>query len=322
MNSKSLLRPLLAVITLVGLTVVCFKYLDIDAMRQAWQSFSWSACGLLLMLPVLYLLFKSYRFYLLLRPLTSAPAKDIMMGYAASQAASLLPGGVAMRAAMMARLGVPVERSSGPVLANSACDQLFLLLVGLGLCYRYPELRMTALGLTGVLLFMVAVVWHPKSRAWIASSLGGVAQRLDKQKWLERFFECLSILCNLNLFWKAMFWTTLANLVSLTTLGTVVYSFGLPVEPAVLTAAYVIPNLLGRLSPLPAGAGVIEAGMVGFIATQSAMGQNEAAVVTIIFRIVDVVLPAIYGALCHLLPAPSSDASLEKVSATPARVVP
>ena len=317
MNKSSIfLRGLLGLLTLVGLVVACYKYLDIHAMWQAWERFSWSTWGLFLILPVFYLGFKAYRFTLLLEPISSASKSAVMTGYASSQAASLLPGGVAMRAAMMHRLGVPLEKSSGPVLANSAADQLLLLIVGLGLCYYYQELRASAFGLTALLLVLVIVLSVKTSRDWVCEVLKNLAGRMGQEEKLEKFFSTIPYLCNLELFGKVMFWTVLANAVSMITLTAVVYSLDLPVDLWALTAAYVIPNLLGRLSPFPAGAGVVEAGMVGFMAAQTGMSPDQAAVTTVIFRVVDVLMPALYGALCHLLLMPSDEQVREWTAAS------
>ncbi|MCA9775565.1 MAG: flippase-like domain-containing protein, partial [Candidatus Eremiobacteraeota bacterium] len=281
-KNSNFLRGLLGALTLVGLVVACYKYLDVHAMWQAWERFSWSTWGLFLVLPIFYLGFKAYRFYQLLEPISDAYRSAVMTGYASSQAASLLPGGVAMRAAMMHRLGVPVEKSSGPVLANSAADQFLLLTVGLVLCYYYQELRTSAFGLTALLIFLTVVLSVRSSRDWVAGLLRKAARKVNQEEKLEKFFENLPYLCNLELFGKAMFWTLLANLVSMVTLVAVVYSLDLPVDLWALTAAFVIPNLLGRLSPLPAGAGVVEAGMVGFMAAQAGMSYDQAAVATVI----------------------------------------
>lgn len=281
--------------------VAGYKYLDLQAMSKAWREFTWGAWGWLLLLPALYLAFKSLRFTVLMRPVSKAPARDIVAGYAASQAASLLPGGVAMRAAMMHRVGVPVEVSSGPILANSGMDQFVLLLGGLALGYYYPELRTSAFILTAILLVLVALLAFAPTRLWIRARLEGFANRFDHKDKVSGFCDRLPELLDARVFVQALLWSILANAVSLSVLCVVVYYLGFPVDPWPLAAAFVIPNLLGRLSPLPAGAGVVEAGMVGFMAAQTPMSYDQAAVATVLYRIADVVVPALYGALCHAL---------------------
>lgn len=295
-----------AALTLVGLVWAGYKYLDINAMMKAWERFSWSALSWLLILPAFYLGFKSLRFVRLLAPLSDAPKSDVMAGYAASQAASLLPGGVAMRAAMMLRLGVPLEKSSGPVLANSASDQFFLLSVGLVLCYYYEDLRTSAFVLTTLLLILSAFLYFETTRNLLKGALLKVGSKFNQTERVEAFLASFRELCDWRLFGWVMLWTTLANLVSMIALCLIVASLDFPVEPWPLAAAFVVPNLLGRLSPLPAGAGVVEAGMIGFMAAQTSMSYDQAAVVTVLFRVVDILLPAFYGGLCHLLFLPKA----------------
>lgn len=298
MNKKSL-STALSVLTLAGLALAAYRYLDAKALTEAWNSFSWDVWGLLLILPALYLALKAFRFVELMKPVSKAEAADVGLGYAASQAASLLPGGVAMRAAMMARIGVPPEESSGPVLANSFSDQLILLGAGLYLCYYYPQLRPTAIGLTLLLVVTLLALWQPSSRKFLAGTLKNLAQRLGQGERIERFYQQLAKLKDAGLWARVLGYSLLANAVSLIILVTVTGALGFRVQPWPLAAAFVVPGLLGRLSPLPAGAGVTEAGMVGFLATQTSMNFNEAAVATLIFRMADVILPALYGFLCY-----------------------
>jgi uncharacterized protein (TIRG00374 family) len=319
MRSKphgAILRAFLGALTIIGLTVAGYRFLDYEALMKAWNRFSWGSVTWLLLLPALYLAAKGCRFRELVRPVSSASTKPVFLGYVASQAASLLPGGVAMRAAMMHRVGVPVEKSSGPILANSGADQLFLLSAGLLLCYYYSELRTTAFILTTLLLLMIAALYFETSRTWLKERLLGLGSRFNQQQRMERMLDSLPYLADLSLFARTMAWTVAANTASIVALLLIVDSLGFKVEPWPLVAAFVVPNLLGRLSPLPAGVGVVEAGMVGFMTAQTSLTLNQAAVATVIFRVVDILLPAVYGGLCHLFFLPSEfDASQPKGAA-------
>ncbi|MGE0493116.1 MAG: YbhN family protein [Vulcanimicrobiota bacterium] len=294
MNTTTLNR-VLSVLTLVGVFVAGFKYLDAQAMRSAWQHFSWSSLGLMVFLSAVYLLAKAARFCILMEAVTEVDRRSVLWGYAGSQAASLLPGGVAFRAATMSQLGVPVEKTAGPVLANSGLDQFFLLVTGIVLCYWYPQLRIPAVVLSLLLLALITVLAIEKSRAWIK---GGLRKVLPEDR-CNNFFEAMALLWDRRVLGWSLFWTTLANLTSVGNLFLVVYALDLPFEPWPLAAAFVIPTLLGRLSPLPAGAGVTEAGMVAFMAQKTSLSLNQAAVATAVFRVVDVILPAVYGLIIY-----------------------
>lgn len=298
---KNKVTRVLSVLTLVGLVVAAGKYLEPEALERAWDEFSWHYIALLLALPVAYLYFKAKRFSLLLSTTHDSSKRAVEVGYAASQAASLLPGGVAFRSATMTELGVPVEKSMGPVLLNSAMDQFVLLVAGIIAAYWYPQLRFSALVLTATLIVLIAVLSFETSRGMVKSGLLGCAAKWNGEERMSTFFESVGELAGTHTFLPGLGWSVAANAVSLFTLGLVVHALELPVHPLPLLAAFVVPNLLGRLSPLPAGAGVTEAGMVAFMAHQAGLNVNEAAVATALFRLVDVVLPAFYGFLCYHL---------------------
>ncbi|MCA9795485.1 MAG: flippase-like domain-containing protein [Candidatus Eremiobacteraeota bacterium] len=294
MNTTTLNR-FLSVLTLVGVVVAGVKYLDPEAMGAAWQHFTWPSLGLMVVLSAFYLLAKAARFCILMGAVTEVDRSSVVWGYAASQAASLLPGGVAFRAATMSQLGVPVEKTAGPVLANSGLDQFFLLITGIVLCYWYPQLRIPAMVLTALLVVLIAVLANEGSRGWVKSAL----RRLLPEDRCDNFFEAMTLLWDRRVLGWSLLWTTLANLTSFSNLCLVVYALDLPLEPWPLAAAFVIPTLLGRLSPLPAGAGVTEAGMVAFMAGKTSLSLNQAAVATAVFRVVDVILPALYGLVIY-----------------------
>lgn len=292
---------LLSAVTLMGLVVAGFKYLDAGAMLHAWKQFTWHFLAIFLLLPIAYLYAKARRFSVLVAHLEVESDAAVRIGYAASQAASLLPGGVAFRSATMSELGIPMEKTVGPVLLNSALDQFVLLVVGLGAAWWYPQLRFSSFALTVLLILLVTVLAYSPSRAQVKRTLMWLAAKAEGEKRMKNFFESLRLALQKRTLGAGLAWSVLANAISLITLVLVVWALKLPVNPGPLTAAFVVPNLLGRLSPLPAGAGVTEAGMVAFMAHQAGMNVNEAAIATAVFRVVDVLLPALYGFLCYHL---------------------
>ena len=298
--SKKSVKYALAALTLVGLGVACWKYLDPAALSKAWTRMDWGAWGWLLVLPFVYLTLKSLRFYYLQSPLTRVSGFNIWHGYGASQAASLLPGGVAMRAATMNQLGISPERSAGPILLNSLSDQLCLLIMGLAACFFYPDLRTPALVVLAVFLGLGLLLWWERSRNYLAGLVRSLFLKFGGADRFDKFLESFEV-THRKASWTGIALTTLgANAVSVLILYIVVVSMDFEAELGALVAAFVVPQLLGRLSPLPAGAGVIEAGMVGFLQANSPMSVEQATVATLLFRTFDTIGPALYGALFHL----------------------
>jgi uncharacterized protein (TIRG00374 family) len=294
-------KRFVSVIMVVGLVFAAFKYLDIDLMVKAWKEFSWPSLAALLVLPFGYLSCKSWRFLLLMRATDpEVEAGPVLRGYLASQSLSLLPAGFAARSAMLTQAGIPAERSVGPVLANSFSDQFVLLTAGLFLAVWYPNLRVASLVLLAILVVLCLALWFETSRAKLISLLQALGKRFGHEEKIEEFTAACSAMANHSLLARTLALSLLANLVSYVTLCVVVASLGFKVEYWPLAAAFVIPNLLGRMSPLPAGAGVTEVGMVTFMAQQTAMGSSQAAAATALMRVFDVLVPALYGGVVYL----------------------
>jgi uncharacterized membrane protein YbhN (UPF0104 family) len=68
-----------------------------------------------------------------------------------------------------------------------------------------------------------------------------------------------------------------------------------------LFLAYILPAMLGRLSALPAGVGLTEAGMVGFLASASGVAAETATAAAAVFRIGTVFFQALLGGLVYFL---------------------
>jgi uncharacterized protein (TIRG00374 family) len=295
------LHHLLSVILVGGLILAAYRYLSWELMLEAWGKVSWTTLGLLLVLPAFYLLLKGWRFVLMMRTSQELDDRTVLAGYVASQSASLLPGGFAARSAILTQAGIPMERSVGPVLANSGMDQLVLLSCGLVLAAWYAEIRPAALTLSLLLLMVVALLTHPRSRSGMAGLLLGLSKRFGLGQKMADFQQTCWALVDGKLFFSTFILSLMADLMSYAILCLVVASLGFSVEYLPLAGAFVVPTLLGRLSPLPAGAGVTEAGMIVFLANQTAMTTNQAAAAATLMRVFDVVLPALYGALVYFL---------------------
>jgi uncharacterized protein (TIRG00374 family) len=317
------LKHIFSLIMVAGLAVAAYKYLDIHLMVKAWKKFSWSSLVVLLALPLGYMIAKSWRFLLLMRAADpEVEAGPVVRGFVASQALSLLPVGFAARSAMLTQAGIPAERSVGPVLANSFTDQFVLLVSGLFLAVWYPKLRMASLVLTAILAVSGLALRYEPSRAKILGMLEWLAVKVKQEEKLEEFLVACGAMASLSLMARTLTLSVLANLASYGILCVVVRSLGFEAEYWPLGAAFVIPNLLGRMSPLPAGAGVTEAGMVGFMAETTAMNASQAAAAVALMRLFDVVVPALYGGIVYLFAwrGEKEDAGAAPPGATPAAV--
>jgi len=74
---------------------------------------------------------------------------------------------------------------------------------------------------------------------------------------------------------------------------------GAHVPPMTLLLAFTLPTMLGRISAMPAGVGVTEAGMIGILDSAPGVTLDQAAAATMIFRVGTVFFAALAGALVY-----------------------
>jgi hypothetical protein len=109
----------LHVAVLVGVAMAGLKYINGDAFLKALQRFSWEYAPLILALSVGYVLVKGWRFVFLMRQFTDASRWMILRAYVAGQACTLLPGGMAARAALLDQVKIPVSDSAASIALSS-----------------------------------------------------------------------------------------------------------------------------------------------------------------------------------------------------------
>jgi uncharacterized protein (TIRG00374 family) len=253
----------------------------------------------MLLLSVGYIALKAYRFVPLMRPVTNLPAGTLFRGYLAGTAATLLPGGVAARAGLMSQAGVPVAASSAPVAFSSILDQVVFVGGALIAALWYPPARQPAAIILGVLLVGIMVFAIPFTRRWLARAADWVAQRVNALDEWRKFLQSMREVGEPRIMLVALALTVLGAVLHIFILDLAMRGVGAVVSIPVLFLAYVLPTMLGRLSGVPGGVGVTEAGMVGFLASTTLMDPDQALAAVAVYRIATVFFQALLGALVY-----------------------
>lgn len=282
---------------LIGLFIAGFKYLNGEDIKNAFQSFDYRYAPFVLGLAAAYLALLSWRFGFFFRPLLEKVQWwTIMKAYAAGQAATLLPGGVAARAGLLKQADVSVSKSAVPVAYSSFFTQLVLLMAALGAAIWVPNVRLTAFILLGVLLGVGALLFLPATRGYFARCANWVAGKFDaKEDWQDFLDNVEDSLDPLNL-GIATALTVAGVAVKIIALDLVVRGLGFSLPYSSLILAYVLPTILGRISGMPGGGlGVTEAGMVGYFTSASDMGSGAAFAAAALFRVATDLFGALLG---------------------------
>lgn len=300
-KGTSWLKYALHAAILIGLVVAAAKYLNGEEVLKALQEYNYAYVPLLLALSTGYILMKAWRFVILMRPVTDLDWQTMVRGYVAGTAATLLPGGIAARAGLMHQAGVSVERSAGPVALSSILDQAVFVVGALVAALFVQSARVPALILLGVVIALGAVLLFPFTRRKLLRAADWIAEKAGVEERWQGFLECLPDI----LTWKRLLITFGITAVALIPLIVILdlslRGLDVQVPYPTLFLAYILPTMLGRISALPAGVGVTEAGMVGFLASAAAADVDVVTAAVAIFRIATVFFQALLGAVIYFL---------------------
>lgn len=298
---KKYLKWGLNIAVLIGLIFAGFKYLNGDDIREAFQSFDYRYAPFILGLSAIYLAVLSWRFGFFFQPLIDKVKWwTLMKAYAAGQAATLLPGGVAARAGLLKQADVPISKSAVPVVYSSLFTQLVLLSAALIAAIWVQTVRVPALILLGVLLGVIALLILPATRRYLLSFADWVAAKFSaKDEWHD-FLENVQDSLDPFSLGVAVLLTVVGVALKIIALDLVIRGLGFSLPYSSLILAYVLPTILGRISGMPGGGlGVTEAGMVGYLTSTSDMGNGSAFAAAAMFRVATDFFIALLGGLIY-----------------------
>ena len=298
MKSKYL-KYVLHIVVIVGVIIAAVKYINGEEVLAALKSYNYAFAPALLALPALYLSMKAWRFVQLMRPVSDAPASVLFRGYVAGTAATLVPGGVAARAGLMEQAGVSLAKSGVPVALSSILDQVVFVGTALVAAFWFESVRIPALILLGILIVLGLLFAFPTSRRWLDRLATTIAKRFNFADQWKNLLRSGREVLNTRTILIALAITVAAFLVEVVVLDLSLRGFGFQVPYATLFFAYILPQMLGRLSALPAGVGVTEASMVGFLSSSAGIDPDTALAAAAIFRIATAFFQAFLGALVY-----------------------
>jgi uncharacterized protein (TIRG00374 family) len=288
-------------LVLLALVWAAFKYLRPEAVGDALERIDLTFLPVLLLLALLYIALKTWRFALCVGAIADLPFWRVAQSFLASQPLTLLPGGIAGRTLFLHQAGAPLGTAIVPTVMMSVLDQTVFILALFAAAFSFEGARTPAyIALTAMLLIAACLIL-PFSRK-LAISL---AHRLGKQykvtDHLKEFSQALEESTSpARLF--TLFCLTLADFfLTVLILDISLRSVGASADYSVLFLTYILPTMVGRFTILPGGVGLTEAGMVGTLASLAHLDINLAAAGVLVFRIASVLLQSGLGALVYFI---------------------
>jgi uncharacterized protein (TIRG00374 family) len=222
-----------------------------------------------------------------------------------------------------------------PSLLSSAILVLIAILgvAHLLVVHDLSTLQAVGFGLTLAILGLVAgvVLWGVHHRARLSSLAAGAAKRwaalrrktydpAPAQAAVGRLFSAWDTLRSGG--WRGLIVGAAANIVfDMGTLYLLFVAAGHPVSPGILLAGYGLPLLLGKVSFLPGGVGIVEGTMA---ALYDGLGVPDAVTVVVIlaYRLISFWLPTLLGFpmvpyLQRIVHKTNRDGIHEKILSTP-----
>jgi uncharacterized protein (TIRG00374 family) len=288
----------LAVFALLALAA--WRFLDFGRILAAFEGFRWSLAGPILLLSLVHLYLKAARFVVLLRPLTRLRAALLVRAYLAGQPATLIPGGIAARAALLMQCGLRPGAASGPILHSSLMDQVMFALATVLAALWYPGARPVALtilevaGVIGGLLLL-----RPIRRAG-GRLLHALAHRIGQGEHWDSFTSALESIHNPLTISLALLITAAAYLTPVLILQLCLLGLGYSVPFATVILCYTVPSMAGRLTFVPGGLGVTEGGMIGMLSALGGVESNSGAAAATLLRVADSFFQGVFGAVIYV----------------------
>ncbi|AFZ68709.1 lysylphosphatidylglycerol synthase transmembrane domain-containing protein [Deinococcus peraridilitoris] len=286
---------------LAGLALAVHRYVNGEDLLALLRTTRPAEAVVVMLLGLVYTLIKGARFVGMAVAVGAPNGAMVMHAYLAAESATVLPGGVAFRAALLAQAGLPVARGSVPVVLSSVVDQgvfaLCTLLAAL-LDPRAHEAVLTA----GLVLGLFALVWmFPAARHRLARWLLWLFGQLRIAETFTVFLAGAHAALRAGPLLSAVGLTLVSLVVKVLTLQAALAALGTAAPWLVVFVAVIVPTMLGRLTPVPGGVGVTEAGMVGLLVSGSEVGTEAALAASLLYRVSTVFLPVLLGGLIYFL---------------------
>ena len=293
------LHWILSLFVLGGLALAVLKYVNGPEVIKILKEFSWVLWLVVLGLSLAEQLCKALWFGIAFKELCGARRTTIIRAYFAGQPATLVPGGIAARIGLLAEAGCPAATAAAPVLVNSIFDQLTFVLLALITALWFEAARFPAFLTLAVMATIALLLALPLTRGWIVGLVRIVLRRFGALKHWDAFLSSLHSVARPKILISGMLLTIVAKLLTAVILDVCLRGLGVATNYPLLVLAVVLPTMIGRLTPMPAGVGPTEVGMVMLLQQDPSISLSTATAATTLYRLITILFQALVGAVIY-----------------------
>lgn len=313
-------RLILSALVVAGLVLAVAEYVDGEVVEALLLEADWWMVGLAVVATTGMKLTESLQFKLMSKRVANLSLLGAAKLYISGQPSTLLPGGVFFRAMLLQRQEGTSLAAAGPVIAlQSALDIIIRVMAALVAAVYFQRQTVWVLVVAVVISIVSALMYVESVRKFVGSWLMKAAALRNVEDKMHEFLQSAVHLLSPSVMVEAIFLAALIFTLDILVLVLTAAAFG--VGAGLLAAAMVLalPNVLGRLSGLPMGIGVIDASMVGLMDALIGVNIETAVVVVAVYRLLRYLLPVLAGAAVYFLiwlPAHGHDRGAHSPSST------
>ncbi len=305
-GKSTLLRVFLGLILLAIALLIMAQTFDLDDVLQAIARFPLGALSILLIASFLVSVLKGARFHILVRHVgIEISFWRTLRLFLASQAATLIPAGEAIRGALLKQAtGATLGKVAGPVLGQAVYEIAAAAVIVLVASLFYPELFIPAFVAVGVLCVLIWIVLHRQAFDYlldILANLPFVDKHFDRIKNGHEHVRHNFALLEQGGFDRhvlgAVGLSVLAQLMGGVLVLIAAHTFDVSINFFQATLVYASGALLqGVFTIIPGGLGVTEGGMSGVLHLLG-INLSLALALVIIIRVAILLFPVVFGFL-------------------------
>jgi uncharacterized protein (TIRG00374 family) len=295
------LRYVLHWAVMIGLVYAGMKFVNGGLFWRAIHQFNWVYAPLILLCGTGYNAVRALRFCYLMRQVNEVRPGVVFRSFFAGQACSILPGGILARAGFLKEEGVPVAESAPAIAIGTLADYVVMLLCSLVAALWFETARrpllmvLTALVLVSLLLGIEAV------RTWLRERIERVLGHFELLDRWRDLLQSMREMARPDVLFVVLGTSAVSVLFWDEALELSLMGVGADVAPLTVLLALTLPSILGRISAMPAGLGVTEAGMVSILNAAPGVTLDQAAAATMLFRIGTVLFQILVGFIVYIL---------------------
>lgn len=289
-----------SILVVTAVVVALFEYVDSHLLVAVLHNAQWYWIIWAVALTMLLILVEAVEFSIMLGKNADISLGEMALIYFASQAPTALPGGIFFKGVMLHRqAGTPMSVATPAILLQSFADYITLVGTAVVASLYFHRQNGWTIAIAVGLVVVIGPLFNGRVRHLILRWISGVAESRGMEGKLDSFLCAAYGLLSRQMISLLLVVGVILFALNIAVLWFVARAFGVWGSIWEMALVYALPSLLGRISALPLGIGVIDVTMVGTLRLLPHVDLSTAVVVVGMYRLVRYLLPVLVGVVLY-----------------------